>query len=182
MLLKALVKRLNGGADTASTRISSHHRQFSHFTYEKYPILPELILRLLQNKTRDALEPQVLAQRVFSALELVERFGIPTSYHGEIMQALLGHRGSSIWAIREKAAKALSLITKLENILKEAQNVFDAPLFDHNTLHGQLLFLRLLLHRYHYDLLQDTYGKLWLPARLNFVDLVLQDTERSCQA
>lgn len=115
MLFKALLRRLNSGTDTASTKASSSHRSLSKLAYEKYPNLPGMILRLLcQNQQisidapHDKTQAQnqalsLQAQWVFPALEILERSGLPLQHRVEIEAAIKYHMASPVWAIREKA-------------------------------------------------------------------------------
>ena len=151
MLFKALLNRLNGGTDTSSTKASSSHRRFSHLTYEKYPNLPNLILRLLRRIPTQMLvtgrefHPTRQAHRVFPALEVIERFGIPYQHQGQFLDALRYYNESPDWSIREKAAKALSLIVDEKSIVEEVTSLLAPDWKTQNALHGRLLRLRFLL-------------------------------------
>lgn len=153
MLFKALLKRLNGGTDTSSTKVSSSHRRFSQLTYEKYPNLPDLLLRLLRRTptqdpiTGENLHSTLQAHRVFPALEVIERSGVPSQQQGSFVDALRYYNESADWSIREKAAKALSLIVDEESIVEEVTSLLAPNWKSLNALHGRLLRLRLLLAR-----------------------------------
>lgn len=155
MLFKALLRRLNGGTDTASTKASSSHRSLSKLAYEKYPNLPSLILRLLcQNKPTSIEaahnETQTLsfqAQWVFPALEILERSGLPLQYRVEIDEAIRHHMASSIWVIREKAAKALALVLSEKDINGEIGNLLKPSKMSQNCLHGRLLCVGFMISR-----------------------------------
>ena len=147
MLLKALLRRLNGGADTASTRVASMHRQNSPLTYERFPILPELLLRLLYHQ--DYQTSQTLhVQRVFPALEIVERFGVPNLHQEEVWQALMRLRASPVWSIREKAAKAVGTIIEEHELLDQMRKMVHATdVKSQNEVHGRLMSLRVIFAR-----------------------------------
>ena len=153
MLFKALLKRLNGGTDTASTKASSSHRRFSQLTYEKYPNLPGLLFRLLPQHptqvhgTGKELYSRMQAHRVFPALEVIERFGIPSQYRGPFLDALQYYNESPDWSIREKAAKTLSLIVDETSIVAHVTSLLAPNWKTQNALHGRLLQLRVLLAR-----------------------------------
>ena len=164
MLFKALLKRLNGGTDTSSTKASSSHRQFSQSTYQKYPNLPNLLLRLLgpttTNQTSDTdLHPRIQAHRVFPALEVIERSGIPTQHQGPFLGALRYYNESPDWSIREKAAKALSLIVGEGSIVTEVRSLLAPNWKSQNELHGRLLCLRFLLARNEAPLFDELLSK-----------------------
>ena len=153
MLFKALLKRLNGGTDTSSNKVSSSRRRFSLLTYEKYPNLPNLLVRLLRRHhaqvqlTGKELQEAVEAHRVFPALEVIERFGIPIQHHGAVLDALCYYNESPNWSIREKAARSLSLIVGETRILEEATSLLAPDFKTQNALHGRLLQLRFMLAR-----------------------------------
>lgn len=165
MLFKALLKRLNGGTDTASNKVSSSHRRFSQLTYEKYPNLPDLLLRLLRRTpiqtpvTGKVLNPMMQAHRVFPALELIERSGIPSQQLGPFLDALQYYNESPDWSIREKAAKALSFIVDDKGIIEEFMSLLAPNWENQNALHGRLLRLRFLLARNEAPLSGELLGK-----------------------
>ena len=165
MLFKALLKRLNGGTDTSSIKASSSHRRFSLLTYEKYPNLPDLLLRLLCQdpaKTQaigSVPHPTVQAQRVFPTLEVIERFGIPSQHQGPILNALHYYNESPIWPIREKAAKTMALIVDESGIVEEVMSLLAPNWVTQNALHGRLLRLRFLLARNEAPLFGDLLSK-----------------------
>ncbi|KAL8776544.1 MAG: hypothetical protein Q9213_008227 [Squamulea squamosa] len=158
MLMKALITRLNDGTNMLSNRASSSHRHVSALVYDKYPNVPDLLLRLLTYE--DALNNQRLeqgvivadtlvlrAQRVFPALEIIEQSGIPKKYHSEIRQASWSHLEGPVWAIRDKAAKSLSYLPKGEAITVEVKRCLQSPWSTQNALHGRLLYVRYLVAR-----------------------------------
>ena len=169
MLMKALLNRINGGTDTSSPRASSSHRRFSKLTYEKFPHLPEMTLRLLSSQAQGLQYDQtdvLHAQRVFPALEIVERFGLPTSRAIEIRQAIIYHLEGPIWPMREKAAKTLGSIMLESDLLNETRNLLSKDWPHHNALHGRLLYLRWLLNRFQRGVIINMNG--WCPTRQSF--------------
>lgn len=153
MLFKALLKRLNGGTDTSSTKASSSRRRFSQLTYEKYPNLPGLLLRLLRRTstqtqvTGKELRQTMQAHKVFPAMEVIERCGIPSQHQIPFLDALRYYNESPDWSIREKAAKALSFIVDETDVVMEFKSLLVANWESQNALHGRLLRLRFLLAR-----------------------------------
>ena len=147
MLLKALLRRINAGADTASTRVASLHRRNSPLTYERFPNLPELLLRLLCHSNSQA-SPTLHAQKIFPALEIVERFGVPKTSKAKVWQALLHHRASPEWSIREKAAKTTGIITEENELLDRMRElIHPRRRRSQNEVHGSLMTLRVLFAR-----------------------------------
>lgn len=165
MLFKALLKRLNGGTDTSSTKASSSHRRFSQLTYQKYANLPELLLRLLRRTPTQTqangreLYPTMQAHKVFPALEVIERSGIPSQHESLFLDALRYYNESPDWSIREKAAKALSLIVDETSIVEEVTSLLAPNWISQNALHGRLLRLRFLLARNEAPLFGDLLSR-----------------------
>lgn len=158
MLFRALLSRLNAGTDVASTRASSSHRRFSKLIYEKYSNLPSLILKLLrqgdlvsmnirQNDEAFTDASSLHAQKVFPALEIIERSGMPTQHSMDIDAAIRHHMKSPVWAIREKAAKVLAYLIDDKNVLNQIKVFIKAKDSSQNALHGRLLCVRSLICR-----------------------------------
>ncbi len=160
MLLQSLLKRLNGGADTASTRVASLYRQSSPFVYEKFPILPELLLKLMRHQDRES-SVALQAQRIFPALEVIERFGVPKQYEGEVWQALNLYRANPVWANREKAARTIGMIIEPKRIGQEMHNLVNvrAEMMP-NEIHGSLMTLQVLLARVLPNYMNSMKGRL----------------------
>ena len=152
MLFKALIRRLNGGTDTSSTRASSAHRPFSNLIYEKYPRLPNLLLKMLRQVDAPRVDGEesefsasMQAQRVFPALEIIEIAGFPSQNSVEIKELIWHHMEGSAWPIREKAAKALSLVLNDKNHRTDIEALLRPDWRSQNALHGRLLYLRNIL-------------------------------------
>ena len=157
MLFKALVRRLNGGTDTASMKIKSSYRRSSHLIYDRYPNLPTLLLKLLCNElplaTRSVNITQhdghsvTPAHKVFPAMELLEILGLPNERGEMILEAVWQYMESFDWAIREKAAKALSRLFDSRDLISDARKLLspDWPL--QNALHGRLSCLQHVVSR-----------------------------------
>jgi hypothetical protein len=175
MLFKALLRRLNGGTDTASTKVPSSYRRSSNLIYERYPNLPGLVLTLLCNGRSLAIEsadlddyevhPATYAHVVFPALEIVERSGLPHQYRNEFSAAVWHHIESPDWLIREKAAKALSYVLDAKDLVNEAERVLPTDSLSQNALHGRLLCLQFLLARSDVPMLAYEALVPWIHAR-----------------
>ena len=158
MLLNSLLRRLNGGTDTNSSKASSSRRQLSPVVYEKYPNLPSLIVRLLfpRRRGQDVDDPDhqgpsklasMTAQKVFPALEIVERFGLPKHRRSDISDLINHHVEGPIWAVREKAAKVLAHVVTDKEIHTEIERLLENPGSTQNVIHGRLLRVRYMLAR-----------------------------------
>ena len=157
MLFKALVRRLNGGTDTASIKIKSSYRRSSHLIYERYPNLASLLLKLLCNElplaTRSVNVTQhdghsvTPAHKVFPAMELLEILGLPNKSGEMILEAIWQYMESFDWAIREKAAKALSRLFDSRDLVSDARKLLSPDWPSQNALHGRLLCLQHVVSR-----------------------------------
>ena len=157
MLLNSLLRRLNGGTDTKSSKASSSRRQFSSLPYKKYPNLPKLILLLLcssrpgytgdMNQQVSFVSPTVNAQKAFLAFEIIERFGLPEDHRIEIGNLVQDHMGGPVWSIREKAAKAFALVVPEREIAIESERMLEDTSIAQNGLHGRLLCIRQMFSR-----------------------------------
>ena len=157
MLFKALVRRLNGGTDTASIKVKSFYRRSSHLTYERYPNLPILLLKLLCNELPLAMgsinvtqhdgHSVTPAHKVFPAMELLETLGLPNERGEMILKAIWQYMESFDWAIREKAAKALGYLLDSKNFIGDAGKLLSPDWPTQNALHGRLLCLQHLVSR-----------------------------------
>lgn len=99
------------------------------------------------------------AHKVFPALEVIERFGIPSQHHGQFFDALQYYNESQDWSIREKAAKALSLVVDETSIVEEVTSLLHPSWISQNALHGRLLRLRFLIARNEAPLFGDLLSK-----------------------
>ena len=158
MLLNSLLRRINGGTDTKSTKPSSSRRPFSLLPYEKYPNLSELTLGLLSPclpRDNSEVPPAQLssklataaAHKVFPGLEIVERFGLPQHRRLEIGELLRYHMADPVWPVREKAAKTLAEVLPETAIATEIQQMLEDTMTSQNRLHGKLLYVRFMLAR-----------------------------------
>ncbi len=158
MLLNALLRRLNGGTDSRSMTASSAHRQPSPAAYEKFSKLPKLIFRLLSSigqeeniddpYRRAPTTPATIdAQKVFPALEIIERFGLPNAQQVEIRELVIRYMENSSWPIREKAAKAFAYVIYERDIGREVGQMLEISISSQNRLHGKLLCVRYMLAR-----------------------------------
>ncbi len=157
MLFKALVRRLNGGTDTASTKVKSSYRRSTYLTYERYPNVPNLLLNLLCNElplatksvnvTQHDGHSVMRAHKVFPAMELLERSGLPNECGEVILEAIWQYMESFDWAIREKAAKALSHLLDGKDLISDARKLLSPDWPSQNALHGRMLCLQYLLAR-----------------------------------
>ena len=159
MLLKALINRLLGKNEANSSTKSTSSPDITDLLYDKFPNLPDLIVKLLQPYNqfmKSAIEPTLAkgltmdipqAQKVFPALEIIQRAGMPPKYRLTIKSLLLWHLGSTIWYIRKKSAKTISIVTDASSFYDEVTELLQEPWSTQNSLHGRLLCVRDLLFK-----------------------------------
>lgn len=160
MLFNSLIRRMNGGSDINSSRTPSSHRRLSAAAYERFPNLPNLILRLLQvydtpgPKGSQAAYGETFpsstktAQRVFPALEVVARSGLPGGQQTDVLNLIHYHMRSPVWSIREKAANTLALVVGEGDAASQVDRLMQPDWHSQNALHGRLLCIRQLVKRY----------------------------------
>ena len=165
MLLKALLTRLVGGAGKTPRPGSQPHPRgpASKTTYEKYEVLADLVLRLLQHQSaidfrgegtivnHDNLDkiPQSI-QMVFPAMEIIERIGVAASHELLVQQLLLTHLDSPVWNLRDKAAMILSNLIEKQALFSNIYSLLQSTLLQgrssyQNALHGRLLCLKYMI-------------------------------------
>ena len=157
MLFKALIRRLNGGTDTSSTKVTSSYRRSSALTYGRYTNLPDIVVELLCNclpsipTSIDIAQigghSAIYAHKVFPAMEILERSGLPSKHGKAILAALRQFMESFDWLVREKAAKTLSYVLDERDLVAEADKLLSPNWQSQNALHGRLLCLRYLFSR-----------------------------------
>ena len=176
ILLNSLLRRLNGGTDTKSSRASSSRRQFSSLAYGKYLNLPKLILILLfssrprytsnMNHQVSSVSATVTTQKAFLAFEIIERFGLPEDHRLEIGNLVQEHMGGPVWSIREKAAKAFAFVVPEREIAIESERMLEDTRLSQNELHGRLLCIRQMFSRVAPSIPTLLSGRIPLPLAL----------------
>lgn len=143
MLLKALLLRLEEGRIKSNSIYKQLGRgQFSKAAYAKHPALAQVVLDLLRKATnKDSTngsppKQDRLIEKIFPAMEVIERVGVPPALGDEVKSLLLQHLSSSVWAMRDKTAACLSLLLSEEEILRFSQ---PDRVFSSNQMHGLLL-------------------------------------------
>ena len=157
MLLRALLTRLIGGTGSPS-RKGCGTRRFSPIVYTRYPNLSHLVVQLLQSPSRSGTSDESSdmqvglssdpppVQRVFPALEIIERGGLPPKHQALIRSLIDSQLESCVWYIREKAAKTISLVVQPQDCAREVDSLLRHPFSSQNALHGRLLCAIFIVH------------------------------------
>lgn len=123
--------------------------------FSKYPGLIQLLSGLLTPASRSEnsndTEAPTATEKVFPALELIgEKITSRTGDEERKLQSLvLHHIRSSVWAIREHAARVYASLLNRSHILKEVRDLLgmDDSIQSQNYLHGKALSIRYALQR-----------------------------------
>ena len=147
MLFKSLLNRVTSGSGSESLRQSDGHRRYATATFEKFPSLSSLLIRLLQKSvTGEEGHPAASERELgFPAIQMIERIGILPDDRQTVSELLSQHLESPLWIIRENAAKALSSLTKLSHIIDAVEGLLTKAFSQQNRLHGLLLCLEFML-------------------------------------
>lgn len=120
-------------------------------SYDKYPSLPELLLRLLiieTNNTDSFDRPSFGAvESVFPALDILRRAGPPDTDREQFHKSVSLHLGSRVWHIREIAARTISTLLLHDDWFSEMTKLFETCSSSTNRLHGVLLAAKFIIER-----------------------------------
>ena len=152
MLFRALLIRLNPGSGSRSTKGLESYRRFSKATYQKFPKLAELVIRLLkETHNTDGYDPRLTESRqvgfAFAAMAIIETVGVSSTHRDNVRTFLLGQLGNPDWRLREKGARTLGLLMNEDDMIKEIKELVERKTYSQNELHGRLLCLVYLIDR-----------------------------------
>ncbi|TAQ88243.1 hypothetical protein B7494_g3410 [Chlorociboria aeruginascens] len=128
------------GWDGRSTRLS----------YDRYPALPELLLKLLKQPLTESHSTITVigaVESVFPALDLIRRAGPPPTLHQEIEKYVSIHLGSKIWQVRELAARTICALMLRDDWLEALTKLIKTSRRSSNKTHGILMAVRFVLER-----------------------------------
>ena len=163
MLMRALISRLNFGTDANSTTMPSSHRRSVDFVYQQFPTLPRIVLRLLVGERpmshKTGMPGQQRVETVFPALEILERYGMPTLYGERVESIVESYMGGPLWLLRDKAAKAFSSNVGEDRSILTLRILLNSELRSQNARHGRLLAARWLIRLQRTYLCEGKHGK-----------------------
>ncbi|KAJ5039014.1 uncharacterized protein L3040_006686 [Drepanopeziza brunnea f. sp. 'multigermtubi'] len=107
-------------------------------SYDRYPSLPEMIVKLLKIGTGDTVLP---------ALDFLRRAGPPSTMKSEIQELVSGFLGHKAWQIRETAAHTLCALTMSNSLVETIKGLFSDARQTTNGRHGTLLAVKVILER-----------------------------------
>ncbi len=107
-------------------------------SYDKYPSLPEMIIKLLRMGVGDTILP---------ALDFLRRAGPPATQSNEIQDLVAGFLNHEAWQIRETAAHTFCSLTMGNSLVGVIQSLLKAPSIRTNGHHGTLMAIKVILQR-----------------------------------
>lgn len=107
-------------------------------SYDKYPSLPEMIIKLLRMGVGDTILP---------ALDFLRRAGPPGTQTNEVQDLVSGFLKHEAWQIRETAAHTLCSLTMGTPLVDIVRTVLNAPQASTNGRHGTLMATKVILQR-----------------------------------
>jgi hypothetical protein len=131
---------MEAGWDGKSIRLS----------YDQYPFLPGLLLRLLDTDTNNSETSTFLigvVESVFPALDIIRRAGPPPTHREEIYQCVVMHLGSRLWHVREIAARTICTMLLHGGWLDAVLELNKGSPMSSNRLHGVLMAVNFILER-----------------------------------
>lgn len=156
MLFRALIDRMFGTNERLEQKESVDSVTPSRLSYNKYPSLLPLLVRLLGGSVvGDNRLDQVLAspssgraELIFPALEILRRCGLPINEEEVVVPLVTGQLGSRMWHVREMAARTLCALVTRGGYVDLASRLMSMSLKGSNHQHGALLALKFLLEKY----------------------------------
>jgi hypothetical protein len=151
LLLRSLIDSLFGTSESKSVTEAGWDGRSIRLSYERYPTLPDLLVKLLDTDTSRSgyyASPVVGAvESVFPALDIIRRAGPPSSHRDEIYRCVSMHLGSKLWHVREIAARTICTLLLHQNWLQDVLSLIARCEESANCLHGTLMATKFILER-----------------------------------
>ncbi|KAH0562941.1 hypothetical protein GP486_002501 [Trichoglossum hirsutum] len=160
MLFRALADRLFGTNEARNKEDIKTDNKVSKLSYDKYPNLPGLLKKLLDQTSGCSSQTEseghtvsifpVLdsPESVFPAMDIIRRAGPPKTNSTELRSLILLHMESEIWHVRDMAARTFCSLINRPDFIEEVSYLINLPWISNNALHGRLLGVRYLLQEY----------------------------------
>lgn len=151
LLLRSLIDCLFGTSESKQSTEAGWDGRSIKLSYDKYPALPELLLKLLNTEISNSNEvnaPVIGAvESVFPALDIIRRAGPPDSNRAAIFDQVCKHLGSKVWHVREIAARTVCTLLMQDGWSAEIRKLIDSCDESTNKAHGTLIAIRFFLER-----------------------------------
>ncbi|EGX94401.1 HEAT repeat protein [Cordyceps militaris CM01] len=156
IFLRSLIDCLFGSHESKQMIEAGWDGKANRIPYHRYPNLPEVLRDLLKSghsvmATTSALSAAA-AESVFPALDIIRRAGPPALLREEIQSDVAHYLSSSVWHVREMAARTLcscllhdKWLGMIKQIYNEVQCVSGGARL--NYIHGVLLTLKFVFER-----------------------------------
>lgn len=173
LFLRSLIDCLFGTSESKTVNETGWDGRSIKLSYERYPALPNLLIRLLKSDPETQGDSQPVAigtvQSVFPALDIIRRAGPPAGRGEEFFSLVASHLGSKIWHMRDIAARTLCTMLLRDDWLQEVIELLGKYNGSANWLHGVLLSIRYLLEK-RLELRQET--ELGISKPSNFLQML----------
>ncbi|KAH8801530.1 HEAT repeat protein-like protein [Xylogone sp. PMI_703] len=153
LLLRGIIDSLFGTNEKKSIIDSGWDGRSIRLSYDKYPSLPQLLVKLLKIEINDP-ESSLLStstgvvESVFPALDIIRRAGPPETNRDEIYNCVSKHLGSSMWHVREIAARTICTMLLHEGWQRDIVELLETSNTSTNRLHGILLATKFTLEHH----------------------------------
>jgi hypothetical protein len=150
-LLRSLIDALFGTNESKVVTETGWDGRSIRLSYDKYPDLPGLLLKLLDADTcrlENLTAPKVSSvESMFPALDIIRRAGPPSTHRNEIYKSVSVHLGSKVWHIRELAARTICTLLLHDDWLPAVVKLIESSTKSTNHLHGVLMAVKFVLER-----------------------------------
>ena len=150
-MLRSLIDSLFGTSESKVFTEAGWDGRSIRLSYDRYPSLPELLLKLLDTSTSqtEAIRAPTIGavESVFPALDIIRRAGPPPTHRDKIFKIVARHLSSRIWHVREIAARTTCTLLLQEDWLSRVMLLIENLQPSTNQLHGTLLTIKLTLDR-----------------------------------
>lgn len=161
LFLRSLSNCLFGSHESKSTIEAGWDGKANRIAYHRYPSLPGVLVNLLKAGGQQMMEATTMAttittsagaEAVFPALDIVRRAGPPDMMREELQGHIATYLASSVWHVREMAARTLCSCLLDEQWLVSIDALLIQALADespnaNNRVHGVLLVLKFVFER-----------------------------------
>ncbi|OAQ99528.1 hypothetical protein LLEC1_02531, partial [Akanthomyces lecanii] len=158
IFLRSLIDCLFGSHESKQMIEAGWDGKANRIPYHRYPNLPEVLRDLLKSGHRVMATTSTLsaaaAESVFPALDIIRRAGPPALLRDEIQGDVARYLSSSVWHVREMAARTLcscllhdKWLGMIKQIYSAAQRATGGARLNH--VHGVFLTLKFVFERLH---------------------------------
>ncbi|XWW97598.1 hypothetical protein V2A60_005582 [Cordyceps javanica] len=156
IFLRSLIDCLFGSHESKQMIEAGWDGKANRIPYHRYPNLPEVLRDLLKSGHRVMATSSALsaaaAESVFPALDIIRRAGPPALLRDEIQSHVAHYLSSSVWHVREMAARTLcscllheKWLGTIKQIYGQAQDESEGARL--NSVHGVLLVIKFVIER-----------------------------------